>query len=170
MISTADFFACIPSGVQFTDREDTISESRCSEWLARSKSGDTSLEDKPGRGRPSDFDDQAPLGTVEGDSNAGRQVQCGLFKHCSSSRKAWKGVQIGWMVTREPSDNIKTERALIFSGLLQENGRGPFLKDLVAGDESWLLFKNLKRKEDYVWLGVSQKGIMKDVHSKKAMW
>ncbi|CAK9826415.1 Histone-lysine N-methyltransferase SETMAR [Anthophora retusa] len=32
--------------------EGTISESRCSEWFARFKSGDTSLEDKPGRSRP----------------------------------------------------------------------------------------------------------------------
>ncbi|KAF8783277.1 Histone-lysine N-methyltransferase SETMAR like protein [Argiope bruennichi] len=39
--------------------EGTISESRCREWFSRFKSGDTSLEDKPGRDRPSDFDDQA---------------------------------------------------------------------------------------------------------------
>ena len=32
--------------------EGTISKSRCREWFARFKSGDTSLEDKPGRGRP----------------------------------------------------------------------------------------------------------------------
>ena len=35
--------------------ERTIRESRCREWFARFKSSDTSLEDKPGRGRPSDF-------------------------------------------------------------------------------------------------------------------
>lgn len=45
--------------------EGTISESRCREWFARFKSGDTSLEDKPRRGRPSDFDDQALLAAVE---------------------------------------------------------------------------------------------------------
>ncbi|GFV88763.1 histone-lysine N-methyltransferase SETMAR [Trichonephila clavipes] len=45
----------------------TISESQCRKWLARFKSGDTSLEDKPGRGRPSDFDDQALLAAMEED-------------------------------------------------------------------------------------------------------
>ena len=47
--------------------EGTISESRCREWFARFKSGDTSLEDKPGRGRPLDFDDQVLLATVKED-------------------------------------------------------------------------------------------------------
>ncbi|GFY41973.1 HTH_48 domain-containing protein [Trichonephila inaurata madagascariensis] len=47
----------------------TISESQCRDWFARFKSGDTSLEDKPGRGRPSDFDDQALLASVEEDEN-----------------------------------------------------------------------------------------------------
>ncbi|CAD5226558.1 unnamed protein product [Bursaphelenchus xylophilus] len=45
--------------------EGTISESQCREWFARFKSGDTSLQDKPRRGRPSDFDDQALLAAVE---------------------------------------------------------------------------------------------------------
>uniref|UniRef100_A0A1B0AZC9 Mos1 transposase HTH domain-containing protein n=1 Tax=Glossina palpalis gambiensis TaxID=67801 RepID=A0A1B0AZC9_9MUSC len=41
---------------------DAISERRCRQWFAHF----TSLEDKPGRGRPSDFDDQASLTAVEG--------------------------------------------------------------------------------------------------------
>ena len=41
--------------------EETISESQCRRWFARFKSGDLSLEDKQGKGRPSDFDDQALL-------------------------------------------------------------------------------------------------------------
>ena len=47
----------------------TISKSQCREWFARFKSGDTSLEDKPGRGRVSDFDDQALLAAVEEDES-----------------------------------------------------------------------------------------------------
>ena len=36
-------------------------------WFALFKSGDTSLEDKLGKGRPSDFDFQALLAAVEED-------------------------------------------------------------------------------------------------------
>ncbi|KAF8771715.1 Histone-lysine N-methyltransferase SETMAR like protein [Argiope bruennichi] len=49
--------------------KDTISKSRCREWFARFKSGGSSLEDKPDRGRPLDFDDQTLLTAVEGDES-----------------------------------------------------------------------------------------------------
>ena len=47
----------------------TITQQGVQKWFARFKSGDTSLEDKPGRGRPSDFDDQALLAAVEEDES-----------------------------------------------------------------------------------------------------
>ncbi len=50
--------------------EGTISESQCREWFARFKFGDTSLEDKSGRGRPSDFEDQGLLAAVEEDESS----------------------------------------------------------------------------------------------------
>ena len=43
----------------------TIGRNTAIEWFARFRSGDTSLEDKKGRGRHSDFDDQALLDAVE---------------------------------------------------------------------------------------------------------
>uniref|UniRef100_A0A1A9ZD97 HTH_48 domain-containing protein n=1 Tax=Glossina pallidipes TaxID=7398 RepID=A0A1A9ZD97_GLOPL len=49
--------------------EGTISQSPCREWFGHFKTGDTSLEDKPRKGRPSDFDDQAPLVAVEGEES-----------------------------------------------------------------------------------------------------
>uniref|UniRef100_A0A1B0BCJ2 Mos1 transposase HTH domain-containing protein n=1 Tax=Glossina palpalis gambiensis TaxID=67801 RepID=A0A1B0BCJ2_9MUSC len=74
----------------FTER--TISQSRSGVWFARFKSGDTRLENKPERDRPSDFDDQARVprgrGRTLDNSNASRQLQRGPFKHRSSSQKA----------------------------------------------------------------------------------
>ena len=49
--------------------EGIIGESGVRKWFIRFKSGDTSLEDKEGRGRKSDFDDQALLDAVEEDEN-----------------------------------------------------------------------------------------------------
>ncbi|GFU25808.1 histone-lysine N-methyltransferase SETMAR [Trichonephila clavipes] len=49
--------------------KETISESQCRHWFAGFKSGDTSLEDKLGRRRPSDFDDEALLAAVEEDES-----------------------------------------------------------------------------------------------------
>ena len=62
----------------------------------------------------------------------------------------------GW-AAHELSDNNKAERIRIFTDFLQRNEQTPFLKNLVTGDESWLLFKNVKRRN----VCVSPKGIRK---------
>ncbi|CAK9829646.1 Histone-lysine N-methyltransferase SETMAR [Anthophora retusa] len=86
--------------------EVTISESRCREWFARFKSGDTSLEDKPGRGRSSDFDDQALLAAVEEDESLTTRMLAYNFNvdHSTIVRrlkklgKVWK--LAGWVPPR----------------------------------------------------------------------
>ena len=82
-------------------------------------------------------------------------------------RKVWKVA--GW-VSHELSDNDKAERVRIFTDLLQRNEQASFLKNLVTGDESWLLLKNVKRKKVRVSTGVSPREQPKNVHCKKAMW
>ncbi|XP_055925612.1 histone-lysine N-methyltransferase SETMAR-like [Argiope bruennichi] len=144
------------------------------ELFSRFKSGDTSLEEKPGRGRPSDFDDKPNLATVEGDEslttrrladnfNVGHST---ILRRLKNLGKIWKLAE--W-VPYEFSDNNKAERVQICTDLLQRNERGLFLKDTITADESWLLFRNLKRKKVCVSPGISPKGIMKDMHCKKAM-
>ena len=49
--------------------EGTIGERMVQKWFKRFKDGDTSLKDEEGRGRRSDFDDQALLGVVEKDES-----------------------------------------------------------------------------------------------------
>ncbi|GFY55051.1 hypothetical protein TNIN_282451 [Trichonephila inaurata madagascariensis] len=58
--------------------------------------------------------------------------------------KVWKIA--GW-VLHELFDNNRADRVRIFTELLQRNERKPFLKNLVTGDESWLLFKKRQKKE-----------------------
>ena len=49
--------------------EGTIGERMVQKWFKRFKDGDTSLKDEEGRGRRSDFDDQALLDAVEEDES-----------------------------------------------------------------------------------------------------
>lgn len=155
--------------------EGTITDSAVRKWFARFKSGDTSLEDKEGRGRPSDFDDQALLTAVEEDESLTTRMlaadfnvdQSTIVRRLKKLGKVWK--LAGW-VPHELSDNNKADRVRIFTDLLQRNQQTPFLKNLVTGDESWLLFKNVKRKKVCVSPSVSPKGIPKAAHCKKAMW
>jgi transposase len=119
----------------------TISERQAQEWFKRFKSGDTSLEDKPGRGRISDFDDDALLVAVEEDESYTTRILAEMFdvgqativRHLKSLGKVWK--LAGW-VPHELSERNKAERVRIFTELLQRNEREPFLDNLVTGDES----------------------------------
>ena len=55
--------------------------------------------------------------------------------------KVWK--LAGW-IAHVLTDNNKAERVRIFTDLLLRNEQTPFLNNLDIGDESWLLFKNVK--------------------------
>ncbi|KAF8796045.1 hypothetical protein HNY73_000472 [Argiope bruennichi] len=67
---------------------------RCREWFAPFKSDNTSLKDKPGRGRPLDLNGQHfgshERGQKLENSNVGQQLQCGPFNNRSSSQKLEK--------------------------------------------------------------------------------
>jgi len=59
--------------------EGTIGERQVQGWFERFKSGDTSLEDEGGRGRPSDFDDQALLDAMEEDESLTTRLLAEMF-------------------------------------------------------------------------------------------
>lgn len=57
--------------------------------------------------------------------------------------KSLESVEIGRIDTGRA---VRRQRVRIFSDLLERNERTPFMKNLVTGDESWLLYKNAKKK------------------------
>uniref|UniRef100_A0A914C3I4 Mos1 transposase HTH domain-containing protein n=1 Tax=Acrobeloides nanus TaxID=290746 RepID=A0A914C3I4_9BILA len=78
------FEKAIPLPRHFRDLNDlfgerTIDRKTVYEWFDRFKSGDTSLEDKPGRVRPSDFDDQTLLAAVEEDESLTTRILAEQF-------------------------------------------------------------------------------------------
>uniref|UniRef100_A0A914CHY5 Mos1 transposase HTH domain-containing protein n=1 Tax=Acrobeloides nanus TaxID=290746 RepID=A0A914CHY5_9BILA len=147
--------------------EGTISQSQVERWSNKFKSGDTNLEDEEGRDRPSDFGDAVPLEIVEEDESLTTRMLAEQFNVDHSTRrfkklgKVWK--LAGW-IPYELSEHNKAERVRIFMELLQRNEQNPFLQFLVTDDESWLLFKNIKRKKMCVDPGQIPKGIPKDIH------
>ena len=59
--------------------DETIGQKTVYTWFERFKSGDTSLEYKPGKGRISDFDDQALLAAVEEDESLTTRILAEQF-------------------------------------------------------------------------------------------
>ena len=127
----------------------------------------------PRRGRPSYFNDQALLEAVEEDESMTTRMlvedfnvdQSTIVRRLKKLGKVWKLAE--W-VFYELSDNNKANRVRIFTELLKQNEKTPFLKNLVTEDESWQLFKNVKRKKVCVSPGETPKGIPKAVYCKKA--
>ncbi|KAK6761679.1 hypothetical protein RB195_022675 [Necator americanus] len=76
----------------------TITDSAVRMWFIRFKSGDTSLEGKEGRGRPSDFDGQALLKAVEEDESLTTRMlaedfnvnQSTIVRRLKKLGKVWK--------------------------------------------------------------------------------
>ncbi|GFV48703.1 histone-lysine N-methyltransferase SETMAR [Trichonephila clavipes] len=152
----------------WTSRLDYIRASRGSDmpeiifkmkWFARFKSSDTILAEKPGRGRPSSFDYQFLLSAVEEDESLTTRTlsedfnvnQSTVVRRLKNLAKVWKTA--GW-VSHELSNNNRAYRVRIFTELLQRNELTPFLKNLAIGNESLLLFKNVKKEalpESSVW-------------------
>ncbi|GFY58738.1 histone-lysine N-methyltransferase SETMAR [Trichonephila inaurata madagascariensis] len=151
--------------------EGTISERQCREWFARFKSDDTCLEDKPGRGRPSEFDDQALLAAVEEDENLTTRTLAENFNvNQSAVVRCLK--KLGKSLDGSPTSSPTTTEPIAFEfspSYCRETNKHHFLKNLVTGEESWLLIKNVKRKKVCVSPGISPKGISKHVHCKKAI-
>ena len=91
--------------------EGTIDESTVRRWFIRFKSGNTSLEDEGGRGRPSDFNDQALLDAVEEDESLTTRILAEMFtvdqstivRRLKKLGKVWK--LAGWVPHELSEDN-----------------------------------------------------------------
>ena len=106
--------------IKETFGEEAVGKDTVYDWFKRFKSGDTSL----GRGRPSDFDDQALQMAVEEDESLTTRMLAEQFDvdHSTIVRrlkklgKVWK--LSGW-VPHELTDHNKAERVRIFKNVIQ---------------------------------------------------
>ena len=106
--------------------EGTIGERMVQKWFKRFKDGDTSLKDEEGRGRRSDFDDQALLDAVEEDESLTTRILAEMFdvdqstivRRLKKLGKVWK--LAGW-VPHELSEDNKAVRVAVFTELSFRN-------------------------------------------------
>lgn len=135
--------------------EGTVSRWTVNRWFDRFAAGDTSLQDNERSGRPSSIDNDELQSAIKANPEATTR-ELGTILGCSNTTIAdhlhdlgYRKVQSRWIPHRL-TDSHKQVRVNICESLLFQPYRKEFLKDLVTGDESWILYDNDARHA--VWL------------------
>lgn len=154
---------------------EAVSARTCERWYSKFKDGDFSLEDGPRSGRPSKLDDDHLLSIIEADPRVTTReleeiCQCDHSTIVRHLHKLGKVNKLGKWVPHELNQAQKDARVSICTSLLLKNDTEPFLKQIVTGDEKWVLYVNIQRKGQ--WLDPSQKPLpvpKPDLHPKKIL-
>lgn len=155
--------------------EDAPSEATCKRWIERFKSGDTSTEDHARSGRPLEIDREAITARVLEDRRLTTRDLAALFG-CSHStienilhENGFKS-KLGCWVPHQLSADQLQQRITICHSLLGHYPRDEFLRQIIAGDEKWVLYCNTSRKRQWVREGEEPETEAKpDPHQKKVM-
>jgi len=135
-----------------------LNERTCRQWFGKFKNGDFNLEDQPRSGRPVEVDNDRLNVLVESDP---RQTlrELATIMECSHEairqhlQQLGKILKHGVWVPHKLSDHQKVQRSTIAAYLRGWNNREPFLDRIVTGDEKWVLYVNIRRKDQWLSRG-----------------
>ena len=130
---------------------DALKERLVQKWFTRFRAGNFDLKDAERSGRPSTVDDDIIKSVMDSDrhltlreiaeiTNVSHQIVAGHLKKIGYVQKAdiWLPYQL--------TDKHMKRRVDACDLLLNKNDQHPFLRSLITGDESWILYKNSERK------------------------
>ena len=144
-------------------------------WFAGFRSGKFDVENEARSGRPSGVDTDHIVATVKANphltveeiqSTTGvshGSVVIHLHKAGFVNRKnVWLPHELG--------DRDRLRPLNICDQLLQMNHKNPFLRNLVTGDEKWIVYRNSKRRRHWTRPGSAPQTVAKDgLHPRKVM-
>nr|KAF6392670.1 hypothetical protein mPipKuh1_007854 [Pipistrellus kuhlii] len=152
-----------------------VSARKCQRWFEKFCKGNFSLDDKSGRGRVSNFDQEALQALLVQNPQITQQelattLNCSQKTISNQLRALGKVQKFGKWVPHELTDNNRNQRVTICSSLLSCQNRLPFLEQIVTGDEEWVLYVNLKRRPQWLDKNEAPQPTPKpDLHAKKVM-
>ncbi|KHJ94099.1 hypothetical protein OESDEN_05977 [Oesophagostomum dentatum] len=129
--------------------------STVSYWFNRFASGDFSFEDKERPGRPPTLINTELINTVKANPTASVAALSKTLRCCPTtvSRRldqlGYRKILAKWIPHTLIEPN-KASRVNICESLLLSPHRKNFLKDLVTGDESWILYVNYSRRRKWL--------------------
>lgn len=131
-----------------------ISDRAVRKWFTRFKDGDFSLEDQERKGRPRTvYDEQITALLEKNPHHTTRELEeiLGIPKS-TIHEHLWKLGFINRLDVWIPhllSENNLRNRINICDLLYKRNKVTPFLKEMVTGDEKWIIYNNVQRKRSW---------------------
>lgn len=153
----------------------TTSERTAQRWFQKFGTGDESLEDEEGRGRPCEIDNDQLASLIESDPRQStREVAEKLDVSYSTVARHLKEIgktkKLDKWVPHELNESQRNRRFEVSSALLLRNKNEPFLDRIVTCDEKWILYDNRRRSAQWLDRDEAPKHISKpELHQKKVM-
>lgn len=144
-------------------------------WFKKFRSGDESLEDGEGRGRPSEVCKDDLKVMIEADPRAtsreiGKNLCVSHVTALDHIHQLGKVRKLDKWVPHELNDFQKNRRYEICSANLLRNKTNPFLDRIVTCDEKWIVYDNRKRSSQWLDKGEAPYHFPKPkLHQKKTM-
>jgi histone-lysine N-methyltransferase SETMAR len=155
--------------------EQALSVRTCQRWFKRFRSGEAKPEDRSRDGRPQAIDSAVLLHAIKVEPTKSIRELAGEF-HCSYQTIANHLHQLG-KVNRhrrwephELSASDKHRRMDICASLIRRQKGCSFLNRLVTGDETWVLYENQSRKNQWLSPGeAAQPTPKQSMHQRKVL-
>ena len=154
--------------------EGAVTDRTCQKWFAKFCAGDFSLDNAPWSSRPVEVDSDQIESLIENNQCYTTWEIADILKIPKSSIENHLH-QLGyvnrfdvWVPRKLSEKNLYC--ILACNSLLKRNENVPFLKQIVTGDEKWILYNNLERKRSWGKGNEPPPTTPKaDVHPKKVM-
>ena len=128
-----------------------VTDPTCQKWFAKFPAGDFSLDDAPRSGRPVEVDSDQIQILIENNQHYTTQEIANILKISKSSTENHLH-KLGYVnrfdvwIPRKLSEKNLLDRISTCNSLCKRKENVPFLKQIVTGDEKWILYNNVERK------------------------
>ena len=129
-----------------------LKERQCQNWFRKFRSGDFSLKDEPRSGRPNEVDDDQIKALIELDRHI-TEREIGEKLNIPKSTVHYHIKSLGLLkkldiwVPHELKEIHLTNRINACDMHLKRNEFDTFLKRIITGDEKWIVYNNVRKKD-----------------------
>lgn len=144
-------------------------------WFQKFRNGDFSLQDREGRGRPSEVDNDELKALVEQDPRQtirqlANRLNVGIATIHLHIQQIGKVKKMDKWVPHELNENQKNRRLEVCFSLIARNKIEPFLHRIITCDEKWILYDNRRRSGQWLDHDEAPQHFPKpNLHPKKVM-